>query len=813
MRAGMPLAAWLLLVTALGLLLGCARKQPAEPTVDLAEAVKQASTLAQRAAPEVAAPEPTEAPVLTPLPGSVLADIRAIVEAQSPEAAVQATRTVLANAGVAVRPRGGVAPPSASGLSVSEAEVVGMAFEAKSRASMSRLNFAELTETLTLVSGLSAPASGKAGSGPAGVTAFDYAAPERQWVAFINDWLAAATMLHNPKDPAATAVTSPVLYLAALAMRQEDPVDLRTPFMASELRLGTLDTVLLLAGLRTALRVAHPEAFPVPIDQGLMESTRASVAPAVFRADADAVFTLAQAPSAECEALKRSLSGNQQAATDTSGWAAGEALESALATALERLGSGGRSWARIVGPLFDVAGIVAKWLSLMELYKSENFTLDVSIDPQSVHKPTSGQVIALTTLKIGIPDEKWRELRRKQADNPVLNLLKGCARSIGLPVPSDLASIGGSIGSWHVEWQVTEGAPTHVVMPGGQFLESGASASRLETQLKATSDHSGEGQLILEVQKEKKEDHPGVEQASTIVVCGKVRTDEPPSIQTYLNSGLAGGTAEALTLVLALSDLLAGMVQNAFTIDACGRGIVTYHVPKNGNWRGTIRSTSDTTSKTYSPQYSYQGRTSQSYRSDTTYIVDEIFVRSADEDPPPGFQESVHLLAARQYTYGSHLMRSLTASVGRGARPSTNRKFLIGCDSTEGNADEAYGNWSFDTDETRATLTLHADGRYEIEVASVVPESEREFTESVEQIEFYQPQRGNDCREAWQQTDNLSGTGQALAATPKTVLRGKLDPTEPGNKITGVKLIYDDDTKIKINWDLTHEGPIRLPGQ
>ena len=110
-------------------------------------------------------------------------------------------------------------------------------------------------------------------------------------------------------------------------------------------------------------------------------------------------------------------------------------------------------------------------------------------------------------------------------------------------------------------------------------------------------------------------------------------------------------------------------------------------------------------------------------------------------------------------------------------------------------------------------MTLHADGRYEIEVASVVPESEREFTESVQQIEFYQPQRGNDCREAWQQTDNVSGTGQALAATPKTVLRGKLDPTEPGNKITGVKHIYDDDTKIKINWDLTHEGPIRLPGQ
>ena len=124
---------------------------------------------------------------------------------------------------------------------------------------------------------------------------------------------------------------------------------------------------------------------------------------------------------------------------------------------------------------------------------------------------------------------------------------------------------------------------------------------------------------------------------------------------------------------------------------------------------------------------------------------------------------------------------------------------------------EAYGNWSFDTDEANVTFTLEEDGRYEIVVSSVVPDSEKGFEGSVQRVDFYEPLRGNDCSEAWRQQKDMTGTGLTLAATPRTTLRGQLNPADPGNKISGRKLIYEGDTKTKITWELTHEGPIRLP--
>jgi len=238
------LAAWLIALAATVFLPACARKPPVEPTEAIAASVNPPAPIAKPADPSVTSQPEEEPQELAALPDSILKEIQAISEAQSPEDAVRATKTVLMNAGVVIRQKG-VAPQfSASGLSVSEAEVIGMAFEARSRATLSRINFAELSESLTLASGLGMPTTSKDSGNTAEADLIDYGRHEKNWVAFVNDWLAAATKHHDPKDPAAMAVTSPVLYLAALALQQQDPVDLRSPFLARELRLGTLDTVL-----------------------------------------------------------------------------------------------------------------------------------------------------------------------------------------------------------------------------------------------------------------------------------------------------------------------------------------------------------------------------------------------------------------------------------------------------------------------------------------------------------------------------------------------------------------------------------------
>lgn len=749
------------------------------------------------------APAPIDSTSLPPLPDEVTGGVVAIREAASLTAAVEATEALLLRAGVAISDDLTSVVDSPAALAVSTEQLRIMAREARN--GITRVRFSEFAEAFAGVALLPPndglldaldDANGPSPTNEAGAegrVTLDLNGQPARMATFLTSWVTLASERHDPTDAGLLPLTTAPLAMAALAASGNEPMELRAPFSASRLKLGALDTTLLLAGMRSMLRHAvEAEATGPPA--ALLVSAR--------RPDPSTTTTPLADPTA-CDAFKAAVDAHVPLFSDVFGVTVGQTIQSLVEAVIGDLLGEGSAVTQNVGAAFNAAGILFRVHALAILYSEA--TVELTAGRDELHKPTGGNEEVSFRLEAGVPDDVWERAKQVRESEPFVTALRACMRMLGLPTTSDLVDVGEATGSWRASWDIVHGSPQHAYFGEDQFDGPGAVSGRLERPLSYSDDHSGEDSLVVDILPEQNSDHPGEEVRRRVVVCAWVRTNPPPNIQTILQAGLAGtilGGASQLAAVIA--DLLAGWLQFSATLEDCDDVSVSFHVPAAGPWRGTIVATTELQQSMSSASSEYVGpnwgttRFTNSSRTSVD-VTDEFFV-GGDEvaSTVPGYVA----LEARQVTHGS-AVREQKGTITNGVTGT-------GCQYDKTDTDMADGSWSF-TEDTTADLTILPDGTYTLRwnVAGWDRDvSVPGLQESIATV--HTPS----CE------DNASGTNDlpwfpspSLASLLTSKVSGKIDPENPGNQISGSLTVTNpsDLSVTTITWNLTHDGPIRLP--
>lgn len=734
-----------------------------------------------------------------PLPQDIVSAIDAIIGAPSPEAAIAATRVVLERSGVVVTDDPASAAKSMAGLYVSSDELATMAFQAQSRAGQSHVNFAQFAETFAglallppndhLLDLLSQP-----GASPAPETddrlEIDLDGQPLRLAEVLTSWVNRSLANFPSQDPTMTALTAPALYLAELASRQDDPIELREPFLPSHLELGALDVTLLVAGIRTTLAIA-----------ALEPGGRTSHVQAAVGNGWDIGPSMVAGPEPTgCGELKRVLDGQAPLVVEAFSFGAGEAIKAFVEASVADIFQGAAGFAKYIGAAFEAIGVLFRVQALWLMYHNTELTLKMV--PLTIHKPTGVNERVAAMLTAGIPDAKWGQAIADRDNSPTATHLKACARLLGIPVTSDLIDVGEATSSWRVAWDITRG-DAHAQFEGCQFIPScdprAVAAGRLERSLAKNNDHSGKDLVIVEIKPEKESDHPGREVRAPVRVCAHVRTDKPPDVATILNAGSAGvsglSTAGGISsLAASVSNILLSWWQFVFTLDKCAETTVSFHVPQTGNWRGTftynyeLHESSKVTSKSFKGTYS-----------SSLDITDVIYVAGDDHGEVPVGQDSVYVsLDGRQYTRGGFVREDVEHRLVYGAS---------GCAWIEDKTFSMSGPINYALDGT-GSLQIEADGRYRLSVYRQVPDVEVTLPFS-ETLVITDNGSIYDCEGFGTEVDD--GDLPVIGAPESLVIEGQMNLGSQQQRLKGRLTSTDFLGGITtLEWDLTRE-PVPTP--
>ncbi len=329
---------------------------------------------------------------------------------------------------------------------------------------------------------------------------------------------------------------------------------------------------------------------------------------------------------------------------------------------------------------------------------------------------------------------------------------------------------------------------------------------RQEKPISRLNDHSGNDILGYEVLPERREDHPGTEMTAPVELCAEVYPKAPPGgFSTILSAGTAGASLASgsyLGLVGVIAGLLTAWVSAVHGIEGCGLATVSYHIPTPGNWRGTItanterqESTTSTVSENQGPPWGTTVHNSSSRIS--VDVTDRFYLGGIDDESGMGYVA----LEGRQYTNG--------AAVEESSHAGNNVWSPSGCGYDITEESNSGGGWYFDT-EGSATISLYSDGRYTISFYASSPEDEVIVPgERVTQVSLGE----GSCIDTGSGTEDWPFWPSPTVGTPASaMIEGQLDPQDPGNVLKGQMSITNYDGSISIlNWNLIHDGPIRLP--
>lgn len=722
-----------------------------------------------------------------PLPADIVKAIDGIVDAPSLEAAIAATRLVLERSGVVITDDPATAARSVAGIYIDPNQLATMASEARSRATLTHATFSEFAETFgalallppndALLDLLNAPA---ASPDPATASfALDLDGQPLFLAELLSGWVNRALAVAPSDDPLMTALTAPALYLAELASRQQEPIDLRQPFMPSRLGLGALDITLLIAGLRTSLVLGGGAA-----------------------AAAGPYARLAQVDPTACGELSRRLNAAVPVLPDVGTFTAGELIKAYAEATVRDAFKRGASVSKAVAPAFEALGVLFRVQALWLLYQHTEVTLELK--PETIHKSIAVNAPVAAYLVAGISDEEWAKAVADRNSSPLSANLKACARLLGVPLPSDLVDIGEATSTWRAAWSMPQGGG-HAQFEGCQFIDTcqtNVSASgRLERKLTKRNDHQGEDTVIIEVKPEKETDHPGADWTAPVRVCAQLHTDKPPDTATLLNALTSGQTAGfgvggIASLASSVANILLGWWEFVFTIDTCASTDVTFHVPQPGNWKGTIVFNSEF----FESQTSRSGP--QVYTESHSASITDTFYVGGDDEGSDGSGLGFSL-AARQYTRGGEVFRGVDNLTTSNAS---------GCAYTTDTVDTANGGWSFDGD-TTATIGLTWDGKYTIGIDGVGPPDEvtlpgtwtKTITDNGSNYE---------CVGFGTFTRDSPRAPIGVTATNGLDISGELDIAEPGSVLKGSDSFRDPNDPrylFTVSWELTRDTPIVLP--
>jgi hypothetical protein len=663
--------------------------------------------------------------------------------------------------------------------------------------------------------GASAPAPSQ-GTGSAPLAApslgdqLDMSGLPGRMVAFLNGWLELALEHHAAPEPELVALTYAPLYVAALASVRPEALDLRAPFSADGLRLGMLEVTLLTAGIRAPLAYAQAGILDVaggPRVRDTADGPRVHLAS--WRAPRPPAATVADPSFSDCDQLKR-LIDSRVPISIVVGLEGKDFIKSMVQRFVENLFGAATTASRMVGPAFKALSLMFKMAALVMLY--EHTRVEVRLEPGFVHKPTGEPILAAAIVEAGIPDAEWQRAKQQRQSEFWSTALRTCARLLGMPVTSDLIDVGKATEDWVVQWEVLSGLDRHVRVPLDQLVGDGIVSGRLERQLDAKDDHTGTDELVLEVLPEAPENHPGVEYSDPVEVCAHVVPREPPGgFKTFISAGFAGQALAGsnpvsglVSLAAVMGDLLLAWYREVATLNACGAMNVSYHVPQPGAWRGRIRVNWESRRETVNGREITEGWGTGPHGEAGKElfltrvhddITDTLYVGGDELPNAPGSAE----LAGRSYVHGIenyfdyHFYEGYSASCHY---------------QQETTFESAAGGWTFEG-AARGSLQLRSDGSYTIDVSGAYPPGEvsapmhyTDETTILDGVEGCEPLSVSEDSE-----------GFPLVTTPRTDrAEGSIDPANPGTQLKGSsRTEWPDGSVTTIDWDLTHDGPIRLP--
>lgn len=777
-------------------------------------------------------PAPSAATGDLGVPADIAADVDSLLGATTFEAAVVATRTILEKSGVVITEDPLTAAHTAAGLYLSDLELRHIADEARDASKMARLSFADFASTFggaamlppndALLAGYAkldfsvpastpapdpsatpapvrTPAPGETPPPRTGANA-DLSTLPRHMATFLTGWVTIAAQQHAvSSEPELQALTAPPLYLQALAARQLDPVDLRKPFIPDDLRLGALQLTLLVAGMRATLSYAGA-------DPGIAGQSPDLVL-ASARRPIDAAAAASNATFSDCDQLKRLLDAQVPLGTIL-GLESKAFIKDMVKGFINALFGAGTAVAQFVSPAFTALGLLFKVAALVLLY--EHARAELTLLPAFMHKPDRQAGLGTATVKAGIPDAEWERAKQERANDPWTTALKTCARLLGIPVTSDTIDVGESIAHWVVQWEITEGLGTHALIERGELSGQGRVSQRRERLLTRVDDHSGNDILAITMLPEQLTDHPGTEYTDPVKVCASIVPRHPPGgFKTLLSAGFAGqslasgGALAVSSLVGLLGELLTSFYREVSTIDPCETMSVSYHVPGPTEWRGRI--TVEYISRTEETRSSVEteGWGSGPYgepavglsnRKRSTQVTEMFYVGGTEE---PGEAQGYISIDGRSATQGFLNVFDYQWSEGYTSACHYQREYI----------EDGGGAWNLSSD-VRGSILLYGDGRYEISVnGQRKPDEILLPSTQTEEIVNLSSDR---CTPHPENTDLPLFVSEPTARGDQ--ITGQLDPTNPGTRLAGSQVtVWDEHSYSVITWDLTHEGPIRLP--
>jgi hypothetical protein len=770
-------------------------------------------------------PTDPDAPVI-PIPADIAADVAALDAATDREAAMAAARTLLEKSGVVITDDPDAAEPTPAAIYVTTPMLALIADEALSGTRLERATLSDFATTFGGIAGI----SGDEGyqdlldeiefdsDGPAPNPSADPLPPivdvpfdgvQERVTGMVSTWVGEALAVHAPAEADLTELTSPALYLQAFAAQQDPVLDLREPFLASDLAMDTLELTILMAGMRSMFSWAQdPDILsasgPAESDDDVMggPATMPAAVPAAASSVGDARTAGAALP-VDCDGLKHMI----DSFAPLSGFVAARSKESVkflVKAAIDRLFGAGTWAARNVGNGLKVMSVFFKVLAVTMLY--EHAVAKLEINPGFLHKPI-GQPRDITAHVVtGIPDAEWNEAKAQRENDPWTFALKRCASFLGLPVTSDLVDVGEGVKSWVVRWEVTSGLG-HVLIPASQLVGPGITTQRLERPLKKKDDHSGEDTLTIAVQPEREADHPGREVREPVRICAKVVPREPAGgFKTLISAGfagvsMAGGTSIQSALVTTIASLLAAWYREVAEIEACEVVNVLFHRPDPGVWRGRIRvemekrvDFSSVVREGYDPTTGGPRMVTTEYDQQQVDVTDTFYVSGGE--PLPG--ETSTDLEIHQVTHGIARYRSGQEREGWLHQP---------CRISEVRENDHYGTWHLTAD-VRGSLQVGSGG---VTINWNASQGDlREAPMDGETAHVLAILQGDCIGEVDETTSNQMFAFPLIASGEVSSVQGQIDPQKP-DRVVGSQTFtnFDGTITTKVTWDLRHNGPIR----
>jgi hypothetical protein len=383
--------------------------------------------------------------------------------------------------------------------------------------------------------------------------------PGEQLASLLKQWLVGAQK--DPADPLNFAV----LFMAEMAKHRTPPVDLAMGDTAPD---------------KVHLTLLELEIFSAAFDRFVSNLPHAGLIPPDL-ASGSAHLAAPLAQDGFCTKVKELVKSPYNTVANEMG---NKQLRDQLGTVAESELQG-KGMEVVAGEGFGDAmsavSIATRLWKLVALYSSDRIWVTASKD--KVHKPLKeNSEFVVFTARAGVSEADWQAYQDKWGGKygvGMKNDLRDCVANLGVPTPADLSEIAKDAETWRVAWVVNPvGFPhatinlagTHAAPNENSFQWPGQMMNPLKRS--SPSSHSAETTFVLTINTEEENVHKaGKLTSASVDVCGNLKTDQPPSLSTFVNAAKGG-----LGLIDSMVELGAGWIQNMWTPSSCATLVVEY---------------------------------------------------------------------------------------------------------------------------------------------------------------------------------------------------------------------------------------------